>query len=147
MANCWGQLGSESFDWRAVDLRGADVRRANIKGNDEHAFAAFTSNKQRKAASNKISPDTPVIDVQREDGTCGRVNADLEDGRRDKNNDADVRAPNVTGQIGDKEFNKMLKKEQTPLTVMQQLWRLCVFMLPIVMFVLVIPIAAAMPSS
>ena len=41
----------------------------------------------------------------------------------------------------------MLKKEQTPLTVMQHLWRLCVFMLPIVMFVLVIPIAAAMPSS
>ena len=40
----------------------------------------------------------------------------------------------------------MLKKEQTPLTVMQHLWRLCVFMLPI-MFVLVIPIAAAMPSS
>ena len=48
MANCRGQLSSESFDWRAVDLRGADVRRANIKGNDEHAFAAFTSNKQRK---------------------------------------------------------------------------------------------------
>ena len=31
-ANITGQIGNESFDWGAIDAKGADVRAANLRG-------------------------------------------------------------------------------------------------------------------
>ena len=60
---------------------------------------------------------------------------------------ADVRAPNVAGQIGDKAFNKLLAANQTPLTPAQSSWRLAAFGTPLFIFAVIKPVMSAVPAT
>ena len=154
MANCKGQLGSESFDWGATDpnARGADVRRANLKGTTigESTFAglgvlrAGASSAGGARGGGARGGGAPIHKTVPTDDDVGKVDdADVEAA----GGGGPVRAPNVRGQIGDKEFTRLLRTERTPLNAVQRCWRGAVFVVPVVPLALVYPVASAVPSE
>lgn len=104
-----GQVGDESFDWSSVDLKGADVRVAAIKG--QLGGSAF---------------DWDAVDLQgadvRRSNFPDNIDGDALEGVNLQG--ADVRRPNVDGQIGDAAFSAVVAAQQTPLGAGQLAWRL-----------------------
>ena len=121
-ANVVGQIGNESFDWSSLDVHGADVRAAGLRGQilgDD----GFDWSKVDPAGEILLKPNLPSnIDVNAFDGV------DLKG--------ADVRKPNCDGVIGDAAFVKLVTEQVTPLTPVQSAWRLAI-----------LPLALAVPAA
>ena len=176
-ANLGGQIGEESFDWRAADTGGADVR-----------MAAASASSARRASSGRDRPD------RRAARTCGartsgttigestsparRAARGRVIGRRRARRRARARAPihktvptddararsttrtsrlraaaapcarrTSVGRSRDKEFTRLLRTERTPLNAVQPCWRGAVFVVPVAARALLSPVASAVPSE
>ena len=132
-ANLGGSIGEESFDWRKADTGGADVRMANCTGGVCGAGGCRGVVGPQGAHVRRAHLEGSTIEEKTFEGL------DLAG--------ADVRAPNVPGQIGDKAFNKLLAANQTPLTPAQSSWRLATFATPLFIFGLVKPVMSAVPDT
>jgi regulator of protease activity HflC (stomatin/prohibitin superfamily) len=116
-------VGNEDFDWSRLDLEGrtADVRSANLRG--QVLGAEF---------------DWSSVDPMGETVLKANLPTNLDSSAFDKVDlkGADVRKANCDGVIGDAAFAKLCSQQATPLTTMQQAWRL-----------MILPLALAVPAA
>ena len=133
--NVTGQIGSENFDWKKIDPSGlADVRAANLRG-QVLGSDGFDWSKVDPSGETVLKANLPTnLDSDAFDGI------DL--------NGADVRKANCAGVIGDAAFVKLIAEQVTPLTPVQQAWRMAI--LPLLLAVpaaLAKPLMAVAPTS
>jgi len=131
-ANLPDNIGEEGFDWQSVDVGGADVRVANCRGgqlgSDSFNWSAVPGSADVVRSANLGSAiDESAFDAIDKAG-------------------ADVRPANCPGQVGDRAFDGLVAKQQTPLTFMQRAWRLAAFPLALVPFSAITPSMAAAPK-
>jgi len=136
VANVEGQVGDESFDWASLDVQGktADARSANLRG--------------QVLGSERF--DWSTVDPSGETVMKANLPTSLDSGAFDGVDlrGADVRKANCDGVIGDAAFVKLVSEQVTPLTLVQQAWRLSI--LPLVLAVpagLARPLMAVAPTE
>ena len=134
--NVTGQIGSESFDWNALKVsKGVDVRSANLRG--QLGADNFDWSSVDPEGTMVLKPNLPTnLDSSAFDGIDLAAMG------------ADVRTANCDGVIGDAEFLKLVNKQMTPLTPVQQMWRFA--MLPLAIGVpagLAKPLMAVAPTQ